>query len=99
MGTSARRLSALALLVLVVPLSGCFGPVVHPICSDAHQREQHPGALPECCRHHVYVFAIHGVDPFDCANLSGVCAHLREEGYIKTWYGQCYHAWWFAHEI
>jgi hypothetical protein len=99
MGSGARRLSALALLVLLVPSTGCLGPLVNPIGPNAREREHCAHALPQCSRNHVYVFAIHGTDPFDLANLSGVCDHLRAEGYIKTWYGQCYHAYWFAHEI
>src|SRR5262249_4990025 len=34
---------------------------------------------------------IHGMDPADAANLSGVCQYVQDLGFQKTYYGQLYH--------
>src|SRR5438876_10377468 len=95
----ARLLSALALAALVVPAGGCLGGLLNPIGPEAREREGRTCPLPQGCRNHVYVFLIHGADPLDFANLSGVRDHLTREGYIKTCYGQMYHTPWFVHEV
>jgi hypothetical protein len=55
--------------------------------------------LPKCCRDHVYIFLVHGVDPLDFANLAGVREFLLDLGFNKVYYGQLYHASRFANEI
>jgi hypothetical protein len=55
--------------------------------------------LPKCCRDHVYIFLVHGVDPLDFANLAGVRKYLIELGFPKVYYGQLYHAGHCAKEI
>jgi hypothetical protein len=47
----------------------------------------------------VYIFLVHGLDPLDFANLSGVRDHIVDLGFHKTYYGQFYHAGFFAKEI
>jgi hypothetical protein len=47
--------------------------------------------MPKCARDHVHIFFIHGLDPVDCANLSGVCEYVQSLGFHKTYYGQLYH--------
>jgi hypothetical protein len=42
---------------------------------------------------------IHGMDPFDWANLSGVRAYLHQMGFNNTYYGQLYHTPFFCKEI
>jgi hypothetical protein len=91
-----RRLGGAVLALALGMASGCLR-FVHPI--DPPDKERLCAAPPLCCRNHVYVFLIHGCDPFDCANLSGVNDHLHALGFIKTYYGQMYHAPFFAREL
>jgi hypothetical protein len=55
--------------------------------------------IPKPCRNHVHIFFIHGLDPLDFANLTGVCDHLHKLGFIKTHFGQLYHIWKFKSEL
>jgi hypothetical protein len=64
-------------------------PEVHTVCK----------AYPPCCRDHVYIFIVHGMDPCDWANLAGLCNYVQELGFHKTYYGQMYHTWKFDKEI
>jgi hypothetical protein len=50
-------------------------------------------------RRHVYVFLANGVDPLCLGNLSGVRQYLHSLGFTRTYYGQPYHAHWFAKEL
>jgi hypothetical protein len=56
-------------------------------------------SVPKCSRDHVYVFLVHGMDPFNFANLSGVRDYVQSLGFNKTYYGQLYHTWSFDDEI
>jgi hypothetical protein len=42
---------------------------------------------------------VHGLDPFDYANLSGVRDYLHSLGFNQTYYGQLYHGGHFDREI
>jgi len=42
---------------------------------------------------------VHGLDPLNVSNLSGVRDYLHQLGFTKTYYGQLYHAWWFEKEL
>ncbi len=55
--------------------------------------------LPKCCRDHVYIFIIHGLDPLDYANLAGVRDYFHELGFKQTYFGQLYHTSSFNKEI
>jgi hypothetical protein len=90
------------LLVLSLLAAGCLTasgcvcihpieppPEVHTVCK----------AYPPCCRDHVYVFMVHGMDPFDWANLTGVRDYIQDLGFRKTYYGQLYHVTKFEKEI
>jgi pimeloyl-ACP methyl ester carboxylesterase len=55
--------------------------------------------LPRPCRDHVHVFFIHGMDPLNFANLTGVRDYVQELGFNKIYYGQMYHAGRFAREV
>jgi hypothetical protein len=55
--------------------------------------------LPACCRSHVYIFLIHGLDPLDTANLSGVRDYCHRLGFNQTYYGQLYHVCSFKKEM
>ncbi|HKI33922.1 MAG TPA: hypothetical protein VKA46_18860 [Gemmataceae bacterium] len=64
-------------------------PEVHTVCK----------AYPPCCRQHVYIFIVHGMDPFDWANLAGLRDYVQTLGFHKTYYGQMYHTLTFDKEI
>lgn len=100
MGQQGRwpGLLAVALTAALFGVSGCghIGP--HVVEKPPH------GALtcqelPPCCRDHVHIFLIHGTDPLDIANLTGLNAHLRDLGFRKTYLGQLYHRGEITREV
>jgi hypothetical protein len=78
--------------------SGCVSlfNAVNPTPPELSQACQE---VPACCRDHVYIFLIHGMDPFDWANLTGVRQYLHEQGFHRTYYGQLYHTSFFCKEV
>jgi hypothetical protein len=83
----------------LVGLSGCLG-FLHPV--DASPDSEPPEdcrQLPKCCRDHIYVFLMNGLDPFNYGNLTGLRDYLLVQGISRTYYGQLYHYWWFTSEI
>jgi hypothetical protein len=77
---------------------GCMG-CLHPVEPLTPETRTACKAYPSCCRDHVYVILIHGMDPLDYANLQGVRDYVQELGFRKTFYGQCYHTAKFAKEM
>src|SRR5262249_53626213 len=71
----------------------------HPVPVPGVAMIEHCRSLPKSTRNHVYIFLMNGVDPLGFSNLSGVRDYLLQLGFIKTYYGQCYHKVWFADEI
>jgi len=71
----------------------------HPVEKPALEAVAPCQELPKEARKHVYVFFINGMDPLCFANLGGLHDYVRCLGFPRTYYGQCYHAWHFAHEI
>jgi hypothetical protein len=55
--------------------------------------------VPRSARNHVYIFLVHGLDPANLANLSGLCDYVQSLGFNKTYYGQLYHKDYFIGEI
>lgn len=94
-----RRLGMLALAALALAAGpGCLS-FVHSLDVPPPEQVQPGDAIPLPCRNHVHVFLIHGMDPFDLANLSGLTEYIHQLGYIKTHYGQLYHLWEFKKEL
>jgi hypothetical protein len=85
-------------VLAVAPAAGCLGKL-HPVPPPTPEELHACAAVPQPCRNHVYVFLVHGLDPLDYANLTGVREHLNALGYIKTYQGQLYHGCHFAREI
>jgi hypothetical protein len=77
---------------------GCMR-FAHPIKPPPLEVMADCKASPDECRNHVHVFFIHGMDPFDFANLEGVRDYVQSLGFIKTHYGQLYHSWKFRDEV
>jgi hypothetical protein len=93
-----RRLGRILLLAGLLSGLGCFG-FVHPIGPIPCEQMAPCRAYPSCCRDHVYLFIIHGMDPCDIANLGGVRDYIQALGFRKTYYGQIYHTSRFEKEI
>jgi hypothetical protein len=77
---------------------GCL-KFCHPVPPPPPERAGQCLQFHEDCRNHVHVFLIHGMDPFDFANLEGVRDYVQALGFIKTHYGQLYHTWKFRDEV
>jgi hypothetical protein len=90
--------SAVVALGLMATSSGCMS-FLHPVDPNARQNAQFCMDLPEYSRSHVYIFLIHGLDPFDYADLRGVRDYLNGLGFNKVYYGQLYHTLFFEKEI
>ena len=93
-GRWRRGLGASLLGAMLVASSGCLC-FVHPIDPACPELAEPCRMLPKCARDHVYVLFVHGMDPVDCANLSGVRDYVNALGFQKTYYGQLYHVWQF----
>jgi hypothetical protein len=78
--------------------SGCVS-YLHSVRPPARELMEPCQALPQYSRDHVYIFFIHGTDPANYANLSGLRDYVQALGFRKTYYGQLYHYWQFANEV
>jgi predicted esterase len=87
-----------ALLAAAVGISGCM-PFLHQVGAPSKEQLAQTSCVPQAARNHVHIFFIHGMDPFDWANLEGVRDFLHSLGFIKTHYGQIYHVWQFENEL
>lgn len=99
--TDGRRRRLAGVLVTAAVLASGAGCLrfVHPLDAPPHEHISPSATLPPYCRNHVHVFLIHGMDPFDLANLAGVTEYVQKLGYIKTHYGQLYHLWQFKDDL
>jgi hypothetical protein len=73
------------------PLVSSFGlgTVIHPIQKPDCLRCPCCGHRPcTCCKDHVYIFVINGLDPLCLGNLNGMCRYLREAGFRNTRFDQ-----------
>jgi pimeloyl-ACP methyl ester carboxylesterase len=78
-----------------------LGTVLHPI--------QKPRAIPcprcgqvqpcACCKDHVYIFGVNGVNFLCSGNFNGLLGYLRGQGFTNTHFAQLYGASWIADEI
>ena len=93
-GCWRRWLGACSLAAGLLAASGCLC-FVHPIDPACPELTEPCRMLPKCARDHVHVLFVHGMDPVDCANLSGVRDYVQALGFQKTYYGQLYHVWQF----
>jgi hypothetical protein len=92
-----RRLGAAFAAALLLGAAGCHS--IDPAGPDLREHVTCCSELARPCRNHVYVFLVHGMDPLDFANLSGVRDYIQSLGFIKTYYGQLYHTWYFEREL
>jgi hypothetical protein len=80
---------------LTAPSAGCLG-FLHAIKAPEATACQ---SLPAPSRDHIHVFLIHGLDPFDFANLRGVRDYVNALGFQNTHYGQFYDTETFHKDI
>ena len=97
-GCQRKTIFHLTVAALLMGLAGCCSclnpvdPPAEPIVQSCHE-------LPKYCRDHVYVFFLNGIDPVSYGNLAGIREYVDTLGFHKTYYGQIYHAGYFADEI
>jgi hypothetical protein len=85
-----RWLAGGAMLCGLVLSSGCMS-VFHPIRPPDWPEAAPTPCLPRGCNDHVYIFFVHGLDPLDYCNLSGLREYCHQLGYCQSYYGQVYH--------
>jgi hypothetical protein len=87
--------------VLLAALSGAPGCLsyLHPVDPPPPELAGLCRSVPKCSRDHVYVFLVHGMDPLNFANLSGLRDYVQSLGFNKTYYGQLYHTIQFDKQI
>jgi hypothetical protein len=88
--TGRRVCTILPAGCLLLVLGGCLR-FVHPVNPASPEQRQACAGVPDCARNRVHVFLIHGLDPLDLANLEGVRDYVVSLGFLKTYYGQCFH--------
>ncbi|MCS6975860.1 MAG: hypothetical protein NZM31_02465 [Gemmatales bacterium] len=96
--TWKRRSGFLLLATGVFSVMGCLSGF-HPIRPPQDWAVAPPPTPPRAAQDHVYVFFVHGLDPLDYANLSGLRKFVHDLGYTRTYYGQVYHGPHFEKEI
>jgi hypothetical protein len=101
MGHQRRWRRWLAPCLLAAGLAGSSGCLsfIHPLVPPQPEVKQPCLDVPRCCRDHVYVFLMNGLDPVNCGNLTGLRDYLVELGIAKTYYGQLYHTWCYEKEL
>ena len=92
------RLGSCGLALVLTMQMGCL-QFVYPVDPLPLEEVREQLELPAACKNKVYVFFLHGIDPFDLANLEGVNEYVRSIGYIKTYYGQPFHVFQYEKEI
>jgi hypothetical protein len=97
-GRWRRGVAACLLALFPFTFAGCLC-YLHPVPLPPLAYTQACHVVPKCARDHVYIFFIHGMDPLDYANLTGVRDYVQQLGFHKTYYGQMYHTPYFDHEI
>lgn len=85
-------------LALLCTQSGCLS-FVHPLHPPAPDELLPCKEIAPCQKNQVYIFFVHGLDPFDLSNYEGLHAYVQSLGFIKTYYGWSYHAFYFEKEL
>jgi pimeloyl-ACP methyl ester carboxylesterase len=98
-GRWQRRLCVvLSAVICLAAGQGCLS-FAHWLDVPPKEQVAQSETIPAPCRNHVHIFLIHGLDPLDFANLSGLTTYIQELGYTKTYYGQLYHLWEFKNTM
>lgn len=98
----SRWIRRLLLIGAVVPglvlQTGCLS-FVHPVDPLPKHEALETIDIPQACKNRVHIFFVHGLDPLDLGNYSGLHDYFRELGFIKTYYGMPYHSLLFEKEV
>ncbi len=98
-GSWLRRLGVGMLAALSLTAGqGCLS-FVHSLDVPSKEQMALGETVPEPSRNRVHVFLVHGMDPFDLANMNGLTEYIQKLGYLKTHYGQLFHVWEFKNEM
>src|SRR5262249_6617116 len=93
-----RALASWLLLASVAASSGCIAQI-NALTRPEEELKAPCQALPSCCRDHVYIFLVNGLDPINASNMAGLRDYLQDLGFNKTYYGQLYHSAFYNKEI
>lgn len=93
-----QRLGPWCLGAALLGQVGCLS-CCHPVPTPAPEQVMACHTVPACCRSHVYIFLIDGLDPVRFCNFAGVHDYLISLGYNGTYHGELYHCFWFNSEI
>jgi hypothetical protein len=78
-----------------------LGTILHPI--EKPQTISYPrccqGQPFDCCKDHVYIFGVNGLNILCSGNFNGLLSYLRSEGFTNTHFAQLYGTSWIADEI
>jgi hypothetical protein len=78
--------------------AGCLS-FVHPVDFPPREEVVETIQIPQACKNKVHIFFVHGLDPADLGNYSGLEEYVRKLGFIKTYYGMPYHAFHLEKEL
>jgi hypothetical protein len=78
--------------------AGCLS-FCHPVCPPPPEEVAVACDASQCQKNKVYVFFLHGCDPLDYSNFAGLREYAHSLGFIKTHFGNSYHAFHFEKEI
>jgi hypothetical protein len=53
----------------------------------------------DCCKEHVYIFGINGVNVMCSGNFNGMLCYFRNDGFTHTYFAQIYGTGWIPGEI
>ncbi|MFL5245021.1 MAG: hypothetical protein ACJ8FY_23210 [Gemmataceae bacterium] len=93
-----RLLDGLLLVMVLSAAPGCLS-YLHPVEPLEKPAQASCVDIPRCCRDHVYVFCINGLDPFDYSNQDGLRDYIHELGFNKLYNGEMYHTTYFQKEL
>jgi hypothetical protein len=93
-----RLLGSCGLAASLLAQAGCLS-CCHPVPPPAPEQVMACHTVPTCCRSHVYIFLVDGLDPVGFCNFAGLHGYLTSLGYHSTYHGEMYHCFWFRSEI
>ena len=93
-----RRLAQCLVAAGLLSGPGCMC-YLHPLAPPPPDLAEPCRAVPKGARDHVYVFLVHGMDPLDYANMTGLRDFIEDLGFHQTYLGQLYHPPYLYYEI
>jgi hypothetical protein len=87
----------LALSVLAFQ-TGCLS-FINPLVPPPIEEIRSSVEIPQECLNKVHIFFLHGLDPLDASNFTGLHDWVSQLGYRKTHFGQVFHCYHFLKQI